>query len=196
MPANFRFSMRKMLLWLTFYALFLAALAGLPVTPIQVIAAVVVLTAFVVIDAKADTDRSVIPFFARCSIVVAHYATAFAMAVAVSFALFLILPEPVSPPTPPLSFLGSVFHIVSGQLFVDIGEPIGRAIAIQIAYYQLFALFSTIAFISSLFGLRRLRSAKWYALLNTPGICLFILFIVAAIMDSIEKREFKLWDTC
>ena len=185
MRTDIRFSMRQLFLWSSVYALLLGIVAGLPVPPIQIVAAIAVVTAFVIIDSISARDRSAVPAAARCSMVVAHFATAFAVGVGVCFALFLIVPEPPAPPKPPLSFLGTVYHIASGQLFLDVGQAVGKAVAIRITYYQLFAIFSAIAFSSSLFALRRFRSAKWYALLNSPGTCLFILFVVAEILDSI-----------
>jgi hypothetical protein len=161
-------------------------MAGLPMRQIQLFAAITVVTLFVIVDAMSADDRSAIPALARGSMVLTHYASAFAAAVAVCYVLFRILSEPPAPPKPPLPLLAAVFHIASGQLFEDIGQAIGRAIAIQLAYLQLFAVFSTIAFSSSLFARRRFRSAKWYALLNCPGMCLFIVFVIAAIVDFLE----------
>ncbi len=174
--------LRKVFVWLAVYACLFAICGGLPVPAVQFGAAIVVVTIFVLMDmwssARDDTAASVV---ARCSIVVAYYSFAFAVCVAVCFALYEIIPEPATPPKP-LPFLATVFHIVSGQLFRDIGDAIGRAIMLVQAYFGLFAVFSTISFTSSLFALRRFKSAKWLALLDLPGVMLFGYFVAVEIL--------------
>jgi len=185
--ANIQIPLRKLFLWLSVYACFFAIVAGLPVPTFQIIAAFTVVTAFVIMDSRSAPDsRHEVPALARCSIVLAYYASAFALTVAVCFGLDQFVPEALTPPEPPPTFFATVYYITSGQLFVDIVQAIERQIMIGITYYQLFAVFSAIAFCSSLFGLRHLRSAKWFLLLSSPGMCLFAFFIIAAILDSVE----------
>lgn len=176
--------MLDLLLWISLYALLLGAMAAFSLPLIQIFAGIIVLTTFVIIESRWGVTRSDIPVLPRCSLVVAHYATAFSVAIGVCCALYNILPEPVPPPKAPLPFLAAVLYVVSGQLFADVGHAVGRGIAIVITYYQLFALFSTVAFSSSLFALRHWRSAKWYALFNAPGTCLFAFFVIAAFLGE------------
>lgn len=169
-----RIPLRKVFVWLAVYACLFAICGGLPVPAVQFGAATAVVTLFVLMDMRsAARDDKAAPVVARCSIVLAYYSFAFALSVAVCYALYEIIPEPPTPPPKPLPFLSAVFHIVSGQLFADIGDAIGPAIAIVSAYFGLFALFSTISFTSSLLALRHFKSAKWLALINVPGVLLF-----------------------
>jgi hypothetical protein len=179
-----RFSVRQLFLWLSVYALQFAVISGLPLVPLQVAASITVLTAFVAIDSMSERHRSTAPAMHHCAMVVAIYATAFAVSVAVCFALLLILPAPPTPPRPQVSFLTAVYQVVSGQLVI---EAIEKAITIQFAHYRLFSLLSMIAFFASVFALRRFRSAKWYAIVNVPGMCLFMLFAFETIRDLVDR---------
>src|SRR5438093_11190745 len=116
MRSNIGYSTRELLFWLSLYAMLLGVMTVVSVPLIQILAAILVLTAFVIIDAISCTDGSAIPALPRYSIVVAHYASAFAVAVGICFALYNVFPEPVAPPKPPLPFFAGVLHIVSGQL--------------------------------------------------------------------------------
>ena len=184
---NFRVPLRKLFLWLSVYACLFAIVAGFPTPNVQIAAAIVILTAFVIMDVRwqRSTETSS-PALARSAIVVAYYATAFVVSVVVCFGLFLLLPEPPAPPKPPLPFLAALYHIASGQLFADIGQAIGKVLLACLIYYGLFAVFSTAGFLSSLFGLRHFGSAKWFALINFPGAAMFTCFVIAAIFDSSE----------
>jgi hypothetical protein len=178
------FSVRQLFVWLSVYALQFAVVSGLPLVPLQVAAAMTVLTAFVAIDTMSERHRSTAPTMVHYAIIVTIYASAFAASVAVCFALVPILPASPTPPSPQVSFLAAVYQVVSGQLVI---EAIEKAITIQFAYLRLFSLLSMIAFSASLLVLRRFRSAKWYAIVNAPGMCLFMLFAFETILDLVDR---------
>jgi hypothetical protein len=89
-----KYSTRDLLGWLTVYACLFAVLGRLELRAIQWLAAIVIVSVFVVMAAR--WKRSPGPLaqpFARYGLIIAYYATAIATAVAVCFALFMLLPE-------------------------------------------------------------------------------------------------------
>ncbi len=181
-----RFSLRQVFLWLSIYALLLGSLSCLPVTPNQFLAAVAVVTAFVIIDSQSKFDRGSAPTFARVSLAIAFYATAFAAATAVSFAIYEYFP-PTPTPKPPLPLLAFLLELGSGHLFHEIGNAVGDALAVAITHYALFAACSAAAFFASLFALRHFRFAKWLAIVNAPGAFWGGFVVAAGIYDSIVE---------
>jgi hypothetical protein len=169
-----RLSLGKLLLITSVYAVYLAIVGGLPIPHVIFAAGIVVITLFVVADMRStETDNRVIPLCARLCFVVSYYATAFAAAGAVSLALLVLLPEPATPPKPPLPFLEAVLTIVSGQLFVDIGNAIKIALLIGITFMSMFLLSGILAFLAALGALRYYRAAKWLAIVNIASVLLY-----------------------
>lgn len=176
--------LRTLFLWLSVYACLFGVVAALPVPNVQLVAAVTVVTSFVVMDSRRGSNGChAVPILARCSITLAYYALAFAASVAVCYALYVLVPEPPTPPKPATSFFSGIWQVVSGQL---IAEAIGRKIRTVSTYYVLFAMFSAIAFCSSLLALRHFGTAKWLLVLSSPGACLFAFIAVAEIIESAE----------
>ncbi|MEX2316183.1 MAG: hypothetical protein WD669_03460 [Pirellulales bacterium] len=110
-----------------------------------------------------------------------------ALAVAVCFALYRLLPEPPPPPPPPVPFLTAIFEFVSGKVFADIGRAIGEAIGREVAYEIRFAILSTIGFLCALTARRHFKSAKWFAFANLPGTILLVWALIAEILESAKS---------
>ena len=145
---------------------------------LQLFAVISVVTAFVIVDLRSDpSGHDEVPTLVRCLSVVAYYSLSFALSAAVCYGIYLVTPEP---PAPPSSLISGIWDVVSGQLYRDIREALER----ELTYYALFALFSTIAFCSSLFTLRYVKTAKRLLILSSPGVCLSVYFVVETITDA------------
>ncbi len=176
MPAQIRVSLRRLFAWTTIYAILLGVLTMLPLLPLQLFAAIVIISAFVVADSLFDWKHDTVPATARLAMVVAYYASALAAIAAACYLLYLVLPEPPTPPPPStLSFWGSVFQLLS--LPRDLGDAISRAATIVLIYLIAFGVFSTIALTAAIVARRQYPAAKWFALANGPGTCLLLLIV-------------------
>ena len=146
---------------------------------VQIVAATTIVTVFVIMDLRYRPEgRNEVPTLAHCSIVLAYYASAFAISVAVCYGLHEITPEPPVPPAPPQSLfaaLAGLLKLFSGDF---LGDCFDREIRIIFTYYWLFAIFSAVVFCSSLFSVKHYQVAKWFLLLSSPGVCLFVVLLV------------------
>jgi hypothetical protein len=182
---HIHFPLRKLFLWLSVYACLFGIVAGLPVPTVQIVAATTIVTVFVIMDLRYRPEgRNEVPTLAHCSIVLAYYASAFAVSVAVCYGLHEITPEPPVAPTPPQSLFAALAGLLELLYGDSLGDSIGREIMIVMTYYWLFTVFSAVVFCSSFFSVKHYQVAKWFLLLSSPGMCLFVYFLVLELAES------------
>lgn len=177
-----QFSIRDALTWTAVYACLFAVAQGLRYTLIHWIAAIAVVSAFVILDVRSrQHERQVTPAFAQRFMLAGYYSTSLILALVACFALFCVLPAP--PPKKTASFISTVVDFLTGKLYEDFGRGLAEGLSWFIGFVFRFVLLSITGFVSSLFAWRHFRSAKWLALMNLPGIVLLLWLLVAAILE-------------
>ena len=188
MRARQKITLGRLFAWTSVYAVAFGGMStfaamlrdagGLSGPLIHLAAAIVVVSAFVAGDIWfTPVEEAPIPRLARSSVFVSYYATAFALSVILSFGLSCIAPPPLSPPAPDASYVEGIF------------DAIGKAQVVAFSYLLTIGVFSVIGFISSLFALRRYRSAKWLALVNIPGTLVFAWFVVIVVVEMLNDAN-------
>lgn len=145
-------SLSKLFIVTFVYAAGLALLASCNVPILQQILAISVLTVFV----AADLCLIGLQQSNNNSVVWSYYATAFAFC-----ALGGLVGVLFEPPSASLPATG--FDLKSAI------APLVRIFGVMMMYLASFAVFSSTAFVISLFSLRRSRMARWLLLINFPG---------------------------
>jgi hypothetical protein len=150
-------TLSKLFLVTFIYAAALALLASCNVPILQQALAMSVLSVFVAADlCMIGLQRN-----KNSSVLWSYYATAFAFGAL--GCLIGVLFEPPSAPAPTTGFdLKSAI------------APLVRIFGVIVMYFMSFAVFSSTAFVISLFSLRRSRLARWLLLMNFPGTAIFV----------------------
>jgi hypothetical protein len=179
MPATKQISLRKLFFILFVYAALFALGAGCRLPLLEVIAATAVLTLFILWDLRfAPMEQHDASSAVKRAVLVAYYSTAFALAIAACLPAFRFTAaeylERIAPP--PQSEPSSMGEALAAAL-----APLLHVIARVFMYLLLFALFSFVGFVFSLFAFRRLRLARWLCLANLPGVALFCCFVAGLI---------------
>lgn len=182
MQTTFRFSVRKLSLLFTAFALLMGTLAALTVPPVLMLTALLVLALFFLFDPNTSAGNGELARWRFCKHVI-HYALAMAAAAMVCFGLVQLDSELVAklPSEPAFPLL----YVLSGQLFVEVGAYFNRVTSFCAAYMCVFVFASAIGLSLSVLMLRKWRLAKWYALLSMPGA----LVLLWAIVDVARQRR-------
>lgn len=140
------------------YAAALALLASCNVPILQQALAMSVLAVFV----AADLCLIGLQQSNSKSVVWSYYATAFAFG-----ALGCLVGVLFEPPS-------STLAPATGSDLKSAFAPLVRLFGVVMLYLASFALFSSAAFVISLFSLRRSHTARWLLLVNFPGTAFFV----------------------
>ena len=169
-PRQFSLATILVIVFVYAFALSLAICTSLPI--IQVLPAMAALTLFAGLDLTFHRRQRMTPSrFARVSMFLAYYATAFSFATIACLVVFLLTPE---------THMEMLSQRISGPGFA---LP-AVVVLLLLAYVAAYSIFSTLAFIASLLVFRRFRLARWLALINSPGPAIVCLLLVGMMLEK------------
>ena len=181
------FSLGKLFLWLFVYACLFCILVGLNMRLDQLLAATLLVTAFIFIDLRADTPGyHKIPKLSRYSKTLSFFLLSFALSMAICDGLDQYFPSPTPPP--------KLLAVTSfAELLAEVkneyqagSDAFGKSIEKIILTRMLFSLFSSIAFCLALLSLKQFSSAKWLLAFSLPGLLLAIYVIISGVIGTVE----------
>jgi len=170
-------TIRRIILWTLYVAVFAAIFSVLPATSLSFNAASAVAFLFVAIDGFSPSRCRL-----QAMLATSFFACGLAYAVATGFIVLILKPPPVTP-KPPLPFWSELYHLVSGGIIRDTGNAIAETIATVFQYGITIIVCTMISSLIALFTFRRRKQSKWLLLLNSPWQLLSGWFCVVIVYE-------------
>ena len=166
-----QFGLKRVALWTLYVAIFCWLFSFLPATAIAFRWTAGLASMFLILDIASPSRFRFTGWLA-----VSFFSFATACTLALAFGLYLYDP-PLDAPKPPLSFLATLLHIVSGDFWGELGQVIGEAIRIMMLYVWSFVTATFISTTIAIINVRRGKSARCMLALNCPAVA-FVLYCV------------------